>query len=175
MQGLRRDQNLFSRMLGIILLIPGLLQVPLPEADFHVVRHHHDAGEVCPIHNHLLRWHPQAGEGEAVAVLHWHWLLPKTLDSSALDESSAKLPSLHAHDGESPNLHQSAGSLLIREHRGRDGSRIELASAIDLQLSPAPLVDALTIAPMLRASANVSSRDGLNPAAALSRLVRWNC
>ncbi|WP_165234628.1 hypothetical protein [Aquisphaera insulae] len=58
------------------MLIPGLFHVPLPEADFHNVRHHDAAGENCPNHEHLLRWHPSAGRAADVSILHWHWFVP---------------------------------------------------------------------------------------------------
>ncbi|QEH38528.1 hypothetical protein OJF2_71310 [Aquisphaera giovannonii] len=65
-----------GRLIGIALLIPGLFHVPLPQADFHNVRHHDGDGELCPNHEHLLRWHPSAGAADDVAMLHWHWLPP---------------------------------------------------------------------------------------------------
>ena len=65
-----------ARGLGIGLLIFGLLHVPLPQPDYHNVRHHDSPGEVCEHHDHLLRWHPDAGRARDVAILHWHWFLP---------------------------------------------------------------------------------------------------
>ncbi|SIN76579.1 hypothetical protein SAMN05444166_0720 [Singulisphaera sp. GP187] len=58
--------------LGITLLILGLAHVPLPIVDIHVVRHTHGKGQVCPMHNHLLRWHASDASPER-AVLHFHW------------------------------------------------------------------------------------------------------
>lgn len=86
-QGLRR--------LGIILLISGLVPIPLPEPDFHNIRHHDGPGEVCEHHDHLLRWHPGAGSADDVAILHWHWYLP--LSEEADGSSSGTGPALHAH------------------------------------------------------------------------------
>ncbi len=60
--------------LGIALLILGVVHVPWPRADFHNIRHHDGPGEVCGVHEHLLRWHPDAGQAEDVALLHWHWV-----------------------------------------------------------------------------------------------------
>jgi len=65
-----------ARTWGIIFLILGTVHAPLPEADFHNVRHHDTPGEVCEHHDHLLRWHPDAGAADDVAILHWHWVLP---------------------------------------------------------------------------------------------------
>ncbi len=67
-----------ARLLGISLLVLSLVHAPLPLADFHNVRHHDAPGEVCEHHDHLLRWHPDAGQAEDVAVLHWHWILPES-------------------------------------------------------------------------------------------------
>jgi hypothetical protein len=82
-------------MLGIGLLIFGLLHVPLPQPDYHNVRHHDAPGEVCEHHDHLLRWHPDAGLARDVAILHWHWVLP---ESGPADLSGAgRIPAIHAH------------------------------------------------------------------------------
>ena len=76
---LRRPANASClRLLGIVLLIPGLLRIPLPQVDYHNIRHHDGAGEFCPYHDHLLRWHPTASQNEDVAMLHWHWLVPQS-------------------------------------------------------------------------------------------------
>ena len=85
-----------ARVLGIGLLILGLAHAPMPQADFHNVRHHDQAGQVCELHDHLLRWHPDAGLAEDVAVLHWHWMLPASGpgDAEKLGESA---PKIHAH------------------------------------------------------------------------------
>jgi hypothetical protein len=91
----RWAQDRVSR-LGIgLLLILGMVRVPLPEPDYHNVRHHDRPGEVCEHHDHLLRWHPDAGQSEDVAVFHWHWFLPTSgpLDLSGQGEGAA----LHAH------------------------------------------------------------------------------
>jgi hypothetical protein len=84
-----------ARGLGILLLVLGLVHVPLPEPDFHNIRHHDGPGEVCEQHDHLLRWHPGAGKAEDVAVLHWHWFLPLA-DPSGLPPAKEGL-ALHAH------------------------------------------------------------------------------
>ena len=68
------------RRFGVVLLALGLFRVPLPQADFHNIRHHDGTGEVCPHHDHLLRWHPKASQNEDVAMLHWHWFVPQSQD-----------------------------------------------------------------------------------------------
>jgi hypothetical protein len=81
-----------TRWTGIGLLILGLLHVPLPQPDYHNVRHHDAPGEVCGYHDHLLRWHPDAGQASDVAVLHWHWFLPGSGPADTRDGAA-----LHAH------------------------------------------------------------------------------
>jgi hypothetical protein len=72
-----------------------LVHAPLPQPDFHNVRHHDGPGEVCEYHDHLLRWHPTAGVARDVAVLHWHWFVP-TPESDAAPSDHAG-PAVHAH------------------------------------------------------------------------------
>ena len=68
----RRD----ARGLGIAFLIFSLVHTPLPQPDFHNIRHHDAPGEVCEHHDHLLLWHPGASGAQDVALLHWHWFWP---------------------------------------------------------------------------------------------------
>ncbi len=81
--------------LGVTLLILSLSHAPLPQPDFHNIRHHHARGEVCEHHDHLLRWHPGATEAQDVAVLHWHWFLPGT--PGADPSPAGPGPAVHAH------------------------------------------------------------------------------
>jgi hypothetical protein len=93
-----RTRGLFRRRgargLGIVFLILSLGHTPLPQPDFHNIRHHDGPGQVCDHHDHLLRWHPGAGVARDVAILHWHWFLP-TSDPSG--PPSDDRPALHAH------------------------------------------------------------------------------
>ena len=84
------------RVLGVGLLILGLVHAPMPQADFHNVSHQDGPGQVCELHDHLLRWHPDAGTAEDVAVLHWHWLLP-TMNPVQGDKLGENVPKIHAH------------------------------------------------------------------------------
>jgi hypothetical protein len=95
MSSRRSVQHRGTRALGVIFLILGLVHTPLPEPDFHNIRHHDAPGEVCEHHDHLLRWHPAAGIADDVAVLHWHWFLPTAgpFDLSPEHAGSA----VHAH------------------------------------------------------------------------------
>jgi hypothetical protein len=104
-------------MLGISLLIFGLLHVPLPQPDYHNVRHHDAPGEVCEHHDHLLRWHPDAGRARDVAILHWHWFLPEAgpCDIGGPGDGAA----IHAHVAgwDAPTLE--AGPPVVSEGSGR--------------------------------------------------------
>ncbi len=85
-----------GRIVGISLLILSLItHAPLPQPDFHNIRHHDGQGEVCEHHDHLLRWHPGATLANDVAVLHWHWFLPGPSGSNPLPEGSGA--AVHAH------------------------------------------------------------------------------
>jgi hypothetical protein len=78
-----------------MVLILGLAHAPLPQPDFHNIRHHDGPGELCEHHDHLLRWHPRAGFAADVAVLHWHWFLPTADPFDQSPESAG--PAVHAH------------------------------------------------------------------------------
>ncbi|WP_165071650.1 hypothetical protein [Paludisphaera rhizosphaerae] len=169
-----RPTSLIARILAIALLAPSLLQVPLPQADFHVVRHRHAVGQVCPQHDHLLRWHPQAGEGDAVAVLHWHWLPPRSLDTSAADQAGRTLPAFHADDGDLNRAGQAPTPLIVAEYRVRD-LRLDLNDEIVATPYMAVWVDLDARSdPPLRWSL-CAPNDGLSSVGTLARLARWNC
>ncbi len=84
-----------ARNLAVSLLILALLPTPLPKVEFHNVRHHDEAGQVCEYHDHLLRWHPDAAAGADVAVLHWHWGWP--VPDPTDDGHTGTIPRLHAY------------------------------------------------------------------------------
>jgi hypothetical protein len=169
---LHRPKTVSWQIVGIILLIPGLLHVPLPQADFHIIRHHHGVGEVCPQHDHLLRWHPRADEAEDVAVLHWHWLLPQALDLAL----SGSAPFLHAHVADSLQPEWNGDQVVLSsEQRARVVSGpLDFASWLDVALIDAAAIHGQRLAP-LRAWSCAQGDDGYASATALARLVRWNC
>jgi len=94
----RRD----FRCLGIAFLILGLLPIPLPQIDFHNIRHHDGSGEFCEFHDHLLVWHPDAGVSDDVAIWHCHWLLAG-LNLADL-EPVGDGPATHAHVPDPPHV-----------------------------------------------------------------------
>jgi hypothetical protein len=161
-----------ARTLGITLLILSLVHAPWPQADFHNVRHHDQPGQVCEHHDHLLRWHPDAGQADDVALLHWHWVLPTSgpLESGHHGDG----PALHAHvsgwDATSPD----SGPLVVPDRSSRP---------VD---APPPSLLALEAAPFARPADRPGLREGLgsvrtfgatfSPRISLaSRLQRWSC
>lgn len=90
----RAERGRGARAAWVVALVVGLGPWPLPKADFHNVRHHDRPGEVCALHEHLLRWHPGAGVAADVAVLHWHWIPPAADPRGLPDRDDA--PTLHA-------------------------------------------------------------------------------
>jgi len=169
----RRPMTIVTQWLGIALLIPGLLRVPLPQVDFHVIRHHHGDGEVCLQHDHLLRWHPQADEAADVAVLHWHWFPPRHMGDALSEADFEDAPVLHAHDVDgflecfwSPNPAASVDA--------RDGTsgRVNPASSLDLAWFDAPRI---APRPPRSAEGRPTHWNDHSVASPLASLVRWNC
>jgi hypothetical protein len=134
--GRRGDQSPGLRILLIGVVILSVIHVPLPQADYHNVRHHDGTGEVCAHHDHLLRWHPTAELDADVTLLHWHWFLPQ-LDGANPHQRSdddhhrpGSGPALHAHvgDGLVPDdwrgepFFQTAGFLQLMDQLALDGS-----------------------------------------------------
>ncbi len=125
MQRRRRSERRGLRSLGIGFLILSTIHVPLPQADYHNVRHHDKPGEICPYHDHLLRWHPQADSDDDVALLHWHWFVPlmdpSSRQSGVDDEQHSPNPgpSLHAHLGDWPEPDWSGPPVIQPDSRGR--------------------------------------------------------
>ena len=102
-----KNQPSGLRMLSIGLVVLSVVHIPLPQADYHNVRHHDGPGEICAHHDHLLRWHPSAGTSADLSLLHWHWFLPllepaNTHQSPSDDDHHrpGSGPALHAHVGD---------------------------------------------------------------------------
>ena len=111
------------RVLGVVLLTLGFVHVPLPQPDFHNIRHHDIPGEVCEHHDHLLRWHPGAGSASDVAVLHWHWVLPSAeIDDPSAPDGSRKA-ALHAHAFDWPSGSWDDGPQVLPDRTGRPDAR----------------------------------------------------
>jgi hypothetical protein len=158
----------------------GLIRVPLPQPDYHSIRHHHEAGELCPYHDHLLRWHPSASQNDDVAVLHWHWFVPQTEDFGRSSENTNRpynpvsSPSLHAHlvDFAEPDWD---GDPLIRpDLRGRYVHQLVIGLSLScLATDLLPHVSATSLGGIDRSSienSSVALRAGL-----VGLFQRWNC
>ncbi len=112
--------------LTIAVLLLGLGHLPLPVADYHVIRHEDGPRQVCRLHDHLLRWHPEARGSVEVATLHWHWLPPVSLPEDSSPEGSPRIDS-HAHElpemtpDAAPRL-ASSGPIRLQERSSSDFS-----------------------------------------------------
>ena len=168
------------RLLWITMLIAGLFRVPLPQADFHNLRHHHGVGEVCPHHNHLLRWHPTASQDDDIAVVHWHWIIPRTgeaSDSSGSgndDPAAPSRPLLHAYHLDCLEPEWTGDPVIGPDHRGRfvqgtSPGQLSLHLALDSQ--PIDLAGCRAWA----APGFDSSTPGRLRAGLLGLFQRWNC
>src|SRR5207248_8611311 len=111
---------------GIGMLILSAIHIPLPQADYHNIRHHDAPGEICPFHDHLLRWHPAAASDADVALLHWHWFVPLVQPGAyqpGADDDEHRLPgsgpALHAHVGDWPEPDWTGQPVIRPERRGR--------------------------------------------------------
>jgi hypothetical protein len=107
------------------MVILSAIHIPLPRADYHNIRHHDAPGEICPYHDHLLRWHPSARFDDDVALLHWHWFVPLVEPGAqqpgADDEHRApgSGPALHAHLGDWPEPDWTRLPVIRPDGRGR--------------------------------------------------------
>ncbi|WP_435020825.1 hypothetical protein TA3x_002042 [Tundrisphaera sp. TA3] len=163
------------RVLGISLLILGLAHTPMPQADFHNVRHHDDPGQVCVLHDHLLRWHPDAGMADDVAVLHWHWLMP-----TAGPDDGAKLgqdaPRIHAHVDDWQGITVDDATQFVADSGSRmiDPPSASPISAFDLAAIASPPDDrGLRAGPMPPLRAYGSTLTAHAPLSCW--LARWSC
>jgi hypothetical protein len=135
-----------ARLSRVVLLILGLVRVPLPQADYHNVRHHDGPGEICPYHDHLLRWHPRADQDEDVALVHWHWFIPQyeeveNQSAGDRDHPAGHIPALHAHQFDLMKADWT-GAPVLRESSRRPlhelASSLSTATPIDWLSSTVP-------------------------------------
>jgi hypothetical protein len=158
---------------GIALLILSLVHTPLPQADYHNIRHHDGAGEVCEHHDHLLRWHPTASAAQDVAVLHWHWFLPTVPEQGQAPKGSG--PALHAH---TPDWQAAAWESRAPQITPDTSSRQSLRLALDAFDLPLSLIDPPFLGAALAPGMHPSLGFGATfaPRVSLtSRLHRWVC
>jgi hypothetical protein len=105
----RRDHCSGLRILSIGIVVLSVVHIPLPQADYHNVRHHDGPGEICAHHDHLLRWHPSADTSADLALLHWHWFLPLLEPANPHERSDDD----HHRPGSGPALHAHVGDGLV--------------------------------------------------------------
>ena len=167
----RGDRERPLRLPAIALLVLGLAHVPLPMPDYHVMAHRHGKGQVCPLHNHLLRWH-FSGAFSNSPVLHIHWAF---LDRPANDVKSDG-SGVHA---DSPDPLDWA-ALANQSVAVRTAFVRQVCPAPSLDLSPAALAP-LFAGPPSRVPALAHSRSRsfgttYPPSVPVgSRLQRWVC
>ncbi len=164
----------FSRTLGVIFVTLSLVHTPLPQPDFHNIRHHDGPGEVCEFHDHLLRWHPGAGVAGDVAILHWHWFLPSEPEQG--ETPAGNVPAIHAHAPDWQSATLEAGPRIAPD----------AASASRLIPRPAPSPLDFLISPTASAFLAVANSSGMYPKRAFSATFapgvrlsalhqRWDC
>jgi hypothetical protein len=162
------------------MLILSAIHIPLPQADYHNIRHHDAPGEICPYHDHLLRWHPSANSDDDVALLHWHWFVPVvqpgTHEPGGDDEHRppGSGPALHAHLGDWPEPDWTGQPVIRPDSRGRFLEHLALrlseagSGSIAAQLAP---VDP---GPLSSSPHPLAGAAGLR-AARIAMVQRWNC
>jgi hypothetical protein len=166
-------------LLGIALLIPGLLRIPLPQIDFHNIRHHDGKGEICPHHDHLLRWHPTASHDKDVAMLHWHWLAPQSVQVNPPSgrETDGPMPrsglALHAHLPDCTEPDWRADPVIRPESRRCGQSPVPSPSSFEIGTASLHFAGFIPLAAgppgTCRGTSEKQGGDGL-------RLIeRWNC
>jgi hypothetical protein len=157
---------------GVTLLILGLAHVPLPTVDVHVVRHYHGKGQVCPMHNHLLRWHASDASSEQ-AVVHFHW--PFLAGSPPVDATHG--PAVHA---DSPDPFDLEVRDDVPESTYTGSVQSLVAKPLPILLTDLlPLADAERVRQAMSASRTPPSRNfgtTFPPRHSFaSRLQRWVC
>ena len=167
--------------MGIAILILSLLHVPLPQADYHNIRHHDSPGEICGYHDHLLRWHPSANHDADVTMLHWHWFVPivefGNPDERPDDDGNhhpGQGPSVHAQLGDWPAPDWHGEPVIGPDSHGRLLDRLTLSQS---DASQAALLE--IVAPLDSRSGRLSSRTddptGTLRAQRAALFQRWNC
>jgi hypothetical protein len=168
----RWDRHHRARCLGISLLILTIVHAPWPQPDFHNVRHQDQPGQVCEHHDHLLRWHPDAGQAEDVAVLHWHWFIPTSAPGD--DGHTGGGPVMLAHVGGWDSPSPETGPKVVLD---RSSIPLDLAWSATLPVGDAPFLIAAD-RPDLDAGRRSLRSFGATFAPRISlasRLQRWSC
>ncbi len=162
-----------ARVTGIALLVLAILHAPMPQPDFHNIRHHDGEGQVCDYHDHLLRWHPDARLAEDVPVLHWHWVHPYSVPNEPQSDGLG----MHGHGDDWVATCDDGPSLAPDTSTSRLSARGLCASASWSGLTTILPPPALLCDPGGRPRAGESASGApLAPRASrLSVLQRWTC
>jgi hypothetical protein len=176
----RRSERRGLRILGIGILILSTIRVPLPQADYHNVRHHDGPGEVCVYHDHLLRWHPWADSAADVAMLHWHWFAPLVEPGAGRPggdeehQAPGSGPALHAHLGDWPEPDWTGTPLIRPDARGRILDLLTLGLNGPSTLAASARISDIDPGSNLSAAWYCGAGAGLR-ATVLNLSSRWNC
>jgi hypothetical protein len=159
-------------------MILSAIHVPLPQPDYHNIRHHDGPGEICLYHDHLLRWHPSAKTNEDVSLLHWHWVIPLARpDADRLGgdgEGQAPGPALHAHVGDWPEPTWPDQPVMSSDRDGRFVGHVSPGLSGALSGSLGDHLAALHLGMAFRQRATLGGA-ALRAAARTALLQRWNC
>jgi hypothetical protein len=153
------------------------MHVPLPQADYHNIRHHDAPNEVCLYHDHLLRWHPSAHSDDDVALLHWHWFLPLVDRDQRADDESQDAGSharLHAQFGDWPEPDWRGEPVIRPDSRGRLLEQITLRLSVASSTCLSGQLSPLGVESGCFFSHDLSAADGAR-AARIALIQRWNC
>jgi hypothetical protein len=162
------------------LLILSVIHVPLPLADYHNIRHHDRPGEICPYHDHLLRWHPTANWDADVSIFHWHWFVPVVSPGQSQqagdDEGSRPVrgPVLHAQVGDWPEPDWTGEPVIRPDSRGRLLELVNLGLAGKCSACASGLMALVNPEPRPSAAGSSGGPGGFR-AARLAQFQRWNC
>jgi hypothetical protein len=169
-----------ARILGIGVVILSVIHVPLPQADFHNIRHHDEPGQICLYHDHLLRWHPSAESNDDVSLLHWHWFVPSVepgdQNQGPNDDHHrpGSGPALHAHVGDGLQPDDWRGEPVMHpDSRGRFLDHLALGQSTSCSANAS---GELTVEPDPGRffGCSLGPADGLR-AARTALFQRWNC
>jgi hypothetical protein len=176
----RQPNHRNGRALGISILVLSVVHIPLPQADYHNIRHHDAPGEVCVYHDHLLRWHPSADHDADVSMLHWHWFVPLAVPDSQHQSpsddqhSSRPGPSMHAQFGDWPAPDWRGEPVVRPDSRGRLLDHLLVGRS---DASQADLLNQLTPIDLRKGRVSRRTDDAVGGvrASRTALFQRWNC
>ena len=176
MIGRNPESGRLGRTLRVLLTALSLVHTPLPQPDFHNIRHHDAPGEVCEFHDHLLRWHPGAGIASDVSVLHWHWFLPSVPDTDAASSRTDDGPAIHAHAIDWQAAGWDVGASVASNDSESPARLIARPLPCSFDSAPAHGLSGLALLPPHHRLPRLHSRATIAPGVSLGTLLhRWDC